>query len=87
MSLSYDDLHPLIYDDQLGVRVCLFFKNLIFIFIKKEEIVFLAVKNWIDHDFDLRIKYAADLLPAVRFPLMKPEFIFSIVQNWEGVGF
>ncbi len=60
-SLAYDELHALVTHDELHVT--------------SEEVVFKAVMKWVKVDAETRKDKLADLLAAVRLPLMRPQFI------------
>ncbi|XP_014664890.1 PREDICTED: kelch-like protein 10 [Priapulus caudatus] len=66
LELSTDELHELIDSDELNVR--------------NEEICFLAIVRWIDHDAEARKQYIAKLLGTVRLGLLDANYFVEKVK-------
>ncbi|VVD04922.1 unnamed protein product [Leptidea sinapis] len=61
-SLSYEELEDILRDDELNVR--------------NEEIVFQAVKTWVEHDLESRRKYIPTLLTCKCQEALYPAVVF-----------
>ncbi|CAG9089117.1 unnamed protein product [Plutella xylostella] len=70
-NLSYEELEDLLRDDELNVR--------------NEEIVFQAVKTWVEHDLDNRRKYISSLLSCVRFGHISYKYFKTKILQWQPV--
>lgn len=70
-SLSYEELEDVLRDDELNVR--------------NEEIVFQAVKTWVEHDLDNRRKCIPSLLACVRFGHISYKYFKSKILQWQPV--
>ncbi|XP_059054079.1 kelch-like protein 10 [Achroia grisella] len=70
-SLSYGELEDILRDDELNVR--------------NEEIVFQAVKTWVEHDIENRRKYVPSLLSCVRFGHISYKYFKSKILQWQPV--
>ncbi|XP_045766554.1 kelch-like protein 10 isoform X2 [Maniola jurtina] len=70
-SLSYEELEDLLRDDELNV--------------KNEEIVFQAVKTWIEHDLENRRKYIPSLLSCVRYGHISYNYFKTKILQWQPV--
>ncbi|KAG6446599.1 hypothetical protein O3G_MSEX004526 [Manduca sexta] len=71
-SLSYDELEDILRDDELNVR--------------NEEIVFQAVKTWVEHDLENRGKYIPSLLSCVRFGHISYKYFKSKILQWQPIN-
>lgn len=70
-SLSCEELEDVLRDDELNVR--------------NEEIVFQAVKTWVEHDMEKRKKYIPALLSCIRFGLISYKYFKSKILQWQPV--
>ncbi|XP_053606215.1 kelch-like protein 10 [Plodia interpunctella] len=70
-SISYDELEDILRDDELNVR--------------NEEIVFQAVKTWVEHDLENRRKYIPSLLSCVRYGHISYKYFKSKILQWQPV--
>lgn len=69
--LSYEELEDILRDDELNVR--------------NEEIVFQAVKTWVEHDLESRRKCIPSLLLCVRFGHISYKYFKSKILQWQPV--
>ncbi|XP_015174125.1 PREDICTED: kelch-like protein 10 [Polistes dominula] len=69
--LQSDELESILLDDELNV--------------KNEEIVFEAVKTWIEYKIDDRKIYLAKLLECIRYGSMSYNYFLDNVLNWKYV--
>ncbi|XP_046968333.1 kelch-like protein 10 [Vanessa cardui] len=69
--LSHEELEDILRDDELNVR--------------NEEIVFQAVKMWVEHDLENRRKYIPSLLSCVRFGHIGYKYFKSKILQWQPV--
>lgn len=67
--LAGEELEAILRDDELNV--------------KNEEIVFEAVKTWVEHNVDDRKPYLPRLLKCVRYGLMSYTFFTNNVLAWK----
>lgn len=67
--LTSKELEAILRDDELNV--------------KNEEIVFEAVKTWLEHNVDERRPYLPRLLKCVRYGLMSYNFFTNNVLTWK----
>lgn len=67
--LTSKELEAILRDDELNV--------------KNEEIVFEAVKTWIEHNVDERRPYLPRLLKCMRYGLMSYNFFTNNVLTWK----
>lgn len=67
--LTSKELEAILRDDELNV--------------KNEEIVFEAVKTWLEHNVDERRPYLPRLLKCVRYGLMSYNFFMNNVLTWK----
>ncbi|XP_011302839.1 kelch-like protein 10 [Fopius arisanus] len=67
--LTWEDLRLILIDDDLNVR--------------SEEIVFEALKRWIEENEEERKKFLPNLLECVRLGLMSIQYISTQIVNWK----
>lgn len=67
--ISIEELELILQDDELNVRY--------------EELIFEAIKFWIETKIDERKKYVPRLLNCVRFGFMSSKFFNDEVLNWK----
>ncbi|XP_004931595.1 kelch-like protein 10 [Bombyx mori] len=70
-SLTFEELEDILRDDELNV--------------KNEEIVFQALKTWVEHDLENRRKYIPSLLSCVRFGHISFKYFKSKILQWQPV--
>ncbi|CAG9794036.1 unnamed protein product [Diatraea saccharalis] len=70
-SLTFDELEDILRDDELNVR--------------NEEIVFQAVKTWVEYDIENRKRYIPSLLSCVRFGHISYKYFKSKILQWQPV--
>lgn len=68
--LEIDDVIDILQDDELNVR--------------NEEMVFKAVKKWVEANPTKSKRHLLDLLKCVRFGTLTQEFIYNVLQ-WKPV--
>lgn len=71
-SLLHEDLEDILRDDELNVR--------------NEEVVFQAVKTWVEHDLENRKSYIPSLLTCVRFGHISYKYFKSKILQWQPVA-
>lgn len=69
--LSYEELENILSDDELNVR--------------NEELVFQAVKTWVEYDLPNRKKYIPSLLNCVRFGHISYKYFKSKILQWQPI--
>ncbi|CAG9561424.1 unnamed protein product [Danaus chrysippus] len=69
--LSFEELEDILRDDELNVR--------------NEELVFQAVKSWVEHDLDNRRKYISSLLSCIRYGHISYKYFKSKILQWQPV--
>lgn len=67
--LHYDELEAILRDDELNV--------------KNEEIVFDAVKTWVETSVEKRRVYLPRLLKCIRYGLMSHKYFINNILNWK----
>ncbi|XP_072756331.1 kelch-like protein 10 [Anoplolepis gracilipes] len=67
--LHYDELEAILRDDELNV--------------KNEEIVFEAVKTWVETSVEKRRVYLPRLLKCIRYGLMSHKYFINNIINWK----
>lgn len=69
--LSFEELEDILRDDELNV--------------KNEEIVFQAVKTWVEHDLENRRKCIPSLLSCVRYGHISYKYFKTKILQWQPV--
>lgn len=67
--LHYDELEAILRDDELNV--------------KNEEIVFDAVKTWVETKAEKRRVYLPRLLKCIRYGLMSHKYFINNIVSWK----
>lgn len=70
-SLSFQELEDILKDDELNV--------------KNEEIVFQAIKIWVEHDLQNRKVYIPSLLTCIRYGHISYKYFKSKILQWQPV--
>lgn len=70
-SLTHEELEEVLRDDELNVR--------------NEEVVFQALKTWVEHDLENRRGYIPSLLSCVRFGHISFKYFKSKILQWTPV--
>ncbi|XP_041987203.1 kelch-like protein 10 [Aricia agestis] len=70
-TLTVEELEDILRDDELNVR--------------NEEIVFQALKTWVEHDLENRRKYIPSLLTCVRYGHISFKYLKTKILQWQPV--
>lgn len=67
--LTFEELEKILTDDELNV--------------KDEELVFEAIKIWIEVDVEGRKRHVSKLLNCIRFGLMSYKYFHDNILSWD----
>lgn len=70
-NLIFDELEDILRDDELNVR--------------NEEIVFQAIKTWVEHDTEIRRSHISSLLSCIRFGHISYKYFKTKILQWQPV--